>query len=83
VTRKKRDSEQVYAVTDVIINSLYSQQQLLQQRPSNENIIIDLKAVMMCYDTIGHGLISRDDMKHAMNSMGVYLDIESLDIIYG
>ncbi len=76
--RKKRDSEQVYAVMDGIINSLYS-----QQRPSNDNIIIDLKAMMMRYDTIGHGLISRDDLKHAMNSMGVYLNIESLDVIYG
>jgi len=76
--RKKRDSEQVYAVMDGIINSLYS-----QQRPSNDNIIIDLKAMMMRYDTIGHGLIARDDMKHAMNSMGVYLNIESLDVIYG
>ena len=91
MTRKKKDSEQVHAVMDSIIHSLYSQQQQeevqQQQCPSiehnnNNSSIIDLKATMMRYDTIGHGYISRDDMKHLMNSIGVHLNIESLDVIY-
>lgn len=71
MTRKKRDTEQLQAAIGVVLQSLAS-------HPSRD---VNLYSLFKRFDTNDQGTVTRSDMKLALDSIGVHLNIESLDII--